>query len=221
MNKYIKAFYIISLLFFLVACTSNQKSKQKDSVNMERKEMDEKKFWDIIKQSRQANVFENKQIELIEDKLANCSASEIVDFQKILSQLFSKAFKKEGVHAAYFIITANQLSTGDWYAGDESFVSFILCLVCLGEQVYYEVLENPDNIINYLDNIDYDMELLIEVINDVYYEKTGEYLLFINEENNGGILYSEIISKNSSELRQIKATCPNLWAKIMLPKERK
>ncbi|KXX70871.1 DUF4240 domain-containing protein [Flammeovirga sp. SJP92] len=125
------------------------------------------KFWKLIDKAVQASNGDNhlKERYLVHE-LEKLSLDEIKNFEF--------AFRKCIIEADEFkIMAAQKIIEG--YVSDDSYLYFRCWLIGLGENVYAEILNNPDYLANIVDQKEIlDWEGLMYVATDAYSKKTGK-----------------------------------------------
>ena len=138
--------------------------------------IDEDRFWQIIAESRQSAAalnpateddFHTAQIDALHRLLLELPPAEIAAWQFRFEYFHRLAYRWDIWGAAY------------WLGGgcsDDGFMDFRSCLVSLGKEFYFQVLENPDSIADLVDRIDVpymQSEGFQYTASKAYEEKTG------------------------------------------------
>lgn len=168
------------------------------------------RFWQLIKESyKQSQGNAAQQIHLLTTQLLSYSPEQIIQFEKELRKRLYEAATTR-VKAAMTIITGS--------AGEEAFLHFRCWLICQGQNVFSDVLENPDNLIlwrNTIDNAPFQAGLL-PVATNAWQQITG----YSEKDNNSpqnqaatdGFTYHPAENTDLSQ-EQLPVILPRLWAR--------
>ena len=141
--------------------------------------MDEDQFWNIIDNSRNVAALVNRDSgtdfiqvheQSLDDLLRQLSPTQIVEFEVQFTKLFFKAYRWDLWAAAYWLFGG---------CSDDGFMDFRSCLISLGKDLYYQVLDDPDVLADIVDatNVPYmQAEGFQHVASRVYREITDEDL---------------------------------------------
>jgi hypothetical protein len=135
---------------------------------------DNEKFWDLIDSTRnQANGSYSNQLGLLNDRLLQLTASELIQFDNKLQHLHLEAHNWDLMGISVIIFKSNDL---------DSLFTLESWLISRGEIIFNNCLVNHEQIVNH-DFKDINGRLLIDVIAEVYYKKTNEFIpVFPNQE---------------------------------------
>lgn len=124
--------------------------------------MNEEKFWRLVESSGSPDdCYPKEQCERITERLTGKSKEELVAFANIHRELLCKVYSWPMIKACFVIFS---------YISDDVFEDFRNWVILNGKQRFYETLENPDNISNYIQ------------VQDPVEEVTGEALLYVCDE---------------------------------------
>ncbi len=105
--------------------------------------MDIERFWAVIEDAHQAsNGNLDKQVKLMIETLTNLSADEIQEFDRIVWSLMTRAYRTDIWEAAWLVACG---------CGDDAFHDFRNWLISQGQTIYEKVLENPENLADFVD----------------------------------------------------------------------
>jgi hypothetical protein len=129
--------------------------------------MDEAAFWQLTSDTRAASDNDTgRQSELLEERLSQLPAQQIVDFGRIRHQLDQQAYSWEIWGAAYVI---------DDGCSDDCFRDFRAYLISLGREPYEAALRDPDSLAPVVQDAEQgDWENADNVAPDAYESATGE-----------------------------------------------
>ena len=129
--------------------------------------MDEAAFWQLTTDTRAASDNDTgRQSELLEERLSQLPAQQIVDFGRIRHQLDQQAYSWEIWGAAYVI---------DDGCSDDCFRDFRAYLISLGREPYEAALRDPDSLAPVVQDAEEgDWENADNVAPDAYESATGE-----------------------------------------------
>ena len=131
--------------------------------------MNQHEFWNLVGRCRQAAGQDDRQfLQAVKRELSACSDQELGQFNGIMMEYRSIAYMPGLWEAATLIKT---------FCSDDSFVYFRAWLISQGKEVYLSALRCPDS----LAELDIGRECTLEtcsyVADDVYRERTGEWVL--------------------------------------------
>ncbi|UOO87778.1 DUF4240 domain-containing protein [Vitreoscilla massiliensis] len=126
-------------------------------------------FWQLIDQSRQyAQTHNQTHAEALSPLLSALDVADIIDFENHFTHYFHQAYDWKLWAAAYIIHGG---------CSDDGFMDFRAWLIGQGEQVYVDVLANPDILAEMVEDEDdlYELESqdIWSVAINVYQDKTG------------------------------------------------
>ena len=129
--------------------------------------MDEAAFWQLTSDTRAASDNDTgRQSELLEERLSQLPAQQIVDFGRIRHQLDQQAYSWEIWGAAYVIEDG---------CSDDCFRDFRAYLISLGREPYEAALRDPDSLAPVVQDAEEgDWENADNVAPDAYESATGE-----------------------------------------------
>jgi hypothetical protein len=129
--------------------------------------MDEAAFWQLTSDTRAASGNDTgRQSELLEERLSQLPAQQIVDFGRIRHQLDQQAYSWEIWGAAYVIEDG---------CSDDCFRDFRAYLISLGREPYEAALRDPDSLAPVVQDAEEgDWENADNVAPDAYESATGE-----------------------------------------------
>jgi hypothetical protein len=129
--------------------------------------MDEAAFWQLTSDTRAASDNDTgRQSELLEERLSQLPAQQIVDFGRIRHQLDQQAYSWEIWGAAYVIEDG---------CSDDCFRDFRAYLISLGREPYEAALRDPDSLAPVVQDAEQgDWENADNVAPDAYESATGE-----------------------------------------------
>ena len=129
--------------------------------------MDEAAFWQLTSDTRAASDNDTgRQSELLEERLSQLPAQQIVDFGRIRHRLDQQAYSWEIWGAAYVI---------DDGCSDDCFRDFRAYLISLGREPYEAALRDPDSLAPVVQDAEEgDWENADNVAPDAYESATGE-----------------------------------------------
>jgi hypothetical protein len=174
--------------------------------------MNQTEFWQLIDTTRHAAVDDATIHEAkLTEELAQCSLTDIVDFERLLRQYILDADD-------FRIIAAQKIIQG-WVSNDP-YLYFRCWLISQGEQVYFEALRNPDSLAE-LDATqgDTDFEPLLYVADEAFATATG---MEEDESFPRSIAYAQGLDYDGpTETKgedwteeQLPILLPKLWAKF-------
>ena len=106
-------------------------------------------FWKLMLETNKSSAGEpHVQQELIEQKLGQLPADEIIEFNNIFQELINQAYDWTLWAAAYIV---------NGGCSDDCFMDFRGWLIGQGEEIYTKALANPDSL-SELDHLEEDME---------------------------------------------------------------
>ena len=129
--------------------------------------MDEAAFWQLTSDTRAASDNDTgRESELLEERLSQLPAQQIVDFGRIRHRLDQQAYSWEIWGAAYVI---------DDGCSDDCFRDFRAYLISLGREPYEAALRDPDSLAPVVQDAEEgDWENADNVAPDAYESATGE-----------------------------------------------
>lgn len=169
--------------------------------------MDENSFWSIVECSISKTNDQEEQAGKLINALSRLTPEEIIGFRLRTDYLLHVTYSSQLWCASYLII--------DW-ASDDIFEYFRLWIISKGKKAYYAAKENPDSLIEILNEGDeYEFEHFWYVANTAFQEKTGKDLYdFIDHDNfifgEGNYPHLEFIWK-PDDPESLKANCPKLF----------
>lgn len=170
--------------------------------------MPEDKYWAIISTSVKLSNATDEQYQVLIESLKMLQPDEMIGFSLQTKLLLNKAYKSDVFCAAYIINGA---------CSHEGFEYFRIWLISRGKDVFYQTLQNPDSLIEHLneDSFDYDFEMFLYASNVAFEETTGKELYnYIGESENITIdTYDLDFNWEEDEPDSMKAICPKLFDK--------
>jgi len=131
--------------------------------------MNESKFWQLLEYAKaKSNGDIKEQRQLIANCLADLDLEEIMEFYAISLEKRAQIYTREIWMAAALLMDG---------CGNDSFDDFREWLVSQSQTVFYNVLENPDNLANLFTNqieFDYEELVLFTCIGMAYEMKTSQ-----------------------------------------------
>ena len=129
--------------------------------------MDEKRFWNLIEQSRH-NAKHDPELQLnqLEALLVALTEAEFIAFYDIFNRLYSQSYNGNLWGAAYVILGG---------CSDDGFDYFRAWLIAQGKDTFYNALENPDSLIKVANQEDNEpiLEEILGLLYNMAIEKTG------------------------------------------------
>lgn len=120
----------------IIADLDNFKNNKKPDIKpTDSRKVDEKLFWDLIKQSSKSAKTNTEQIEYLIDALTKFKPAEIKAFNKILKDKMLQAYHWDLWALAYLAQDG---------CSDDSFEGFRAWLILQGEDVFHTALNDPD-----------------------------------------------------------------------------
>lgn len=147
--------------------------------------VDADRFWTIVDDSRQRALnpppaqgedILDRQIDELRKSLSELPPDDVAAFDHQFSAHLRRAYRWDIWGVAY------------WLGGgcsDDGFLDFRSCLISLGKERYVQVLEDPDSIVDFVDDADVpymQSEGFQYVTGEVYEEMTGEDVPLDSEE---------------------------------------
>jgi hypothetical protein len=131
--------------------------------------MNPQKFWKLIEKAKnESNGNFNSQVDYIVEKLSEASITNILKFNRLFGEYYSKIDSSAICAAAYMI--ENGIS-------DDRYDYFRAWLIGQGKQIYEVALANPDDLADIeviIQAREFSGELLMYAASYAYEEKTGE-----------------------------------------------
>jgi hypothetical protein len=132
--------------------------------------METAEFWSIIRKSRKKAKTKDEQYSVLIDELSSRSTADIESFFGLCLKFMDNAFSWDLWGAANIVMA---------HCADDDFADFRCWLIEQGEQVYYRALKDPDSLAEFPAPAIGDFEnpftsKLLDVVQDVYENKTGE-----------------------------------------------
>jgi len=178
--------------------------------------MDTKEFWKLIDESRRLSGSDlNRQGQCLFDLLAKLPPEKIAAFGHRFDS-YDIQLDHYDIWAAAFIVRGG--------CSDDSFDDFRGSMIALGEDLVTALLQDPDNLRNFLDKYCYDdpeHELFVEGFSSIaaraYAEVTGKDLPRLHSEPYEGTK-GEPWNGNNEEA-ELKRRCPRLWNRFCFDEE--
>ena len=124
--------------------------------------MDETLFWQIIEEAGSPDQYSpEEQCDQISDRLASLSKADLIAFENVRQDLLAKAYTWPMLKACFIVLS---------YVSDDVFEDFRLWVMLNGKTRFFETIENPDVMADYID------------VEDPIEEISGEPLLFVVED---------------------------------------
>ncbi|WP_164017452.1 DUF4240 domain-containing protein [Pyxidicoccus trucidator] len=134
--------------------------------------MNEQRFWQLIDESRATAggardmASAQEQAEALEELLMREPPADLLDFERLFSELMARSYDWNLWGAAYV------LNGG---CSDDGFEYFRAWLIGQGKKVFEAVLADPDSLVDYADD-EVESEDLLYVAGRAYEEQTGDEL---------------------------------------------
>jgi len=174
--------------------------------------LDEVVFWKIIARSLDESSDEQEQEEVLIDLIQKLTLKEMIGFRLRTDRLLYDTYNSSMWCAAYII---------NGGCSDDGFEYFRNWLISRGKDVFYKVKENPDNLIEYIeeDQDYYEFESFWYVALVAFKNKTGKDLYdyidnekFITKEGN----YPKFeLTWAEDDPKSMKAICPRLYERFL------
>lgn len=186
-------------------------------------------FWNYIAEAREKFEDDFDVIVYLTELMKKKSDEEIFGFGIILDEIMLESYNEKLWCASYLV-------NGE--ITEESFDFFRLWLISRGRETYEDVLQNPDNLIKYIDNPEnedfigdfYENEDFFFIAVDAFgqkhkieaFETVFEKYLDKFDEYKEGIGYADEeypkikFSWNEKVPKTIQKTCPNLYGRLYL-----
>ena len=116
--------------------------------------MTRENFWEYVNGARKKYKDDFEVMSYLTDALTDKANEEIFSFGIIVDEIMLESYNEKLWCASYLV-------NGD--TGEDSFDFFRLWLISQGGKIYNDVIKNPDNLINYIENSNED-----EFIQDFY-----------------------------------------------------
>ncbi len=104
--------------------------------------INEEQFWNMLDEARAISEEDYDVVVYLTNKLSDASYEEIFAFGIIIDELMYKSYNDKLWCADYLVHGG---------ASDDAFDYFRLWLISQGKKAFYDVIENPDNLINYIE----------------------------------------------------------------------
>ena len=176
---------------------------------MNKLSMTEEVFWGYIKEEIDKGSEGFDLISNLTEKLSKLTNEEIFSFVIIIDELMAKSYSSRLWCAAYLV---------NHGCSDDGFDYFRLWLISKGKEAFYDVVNNPDNLINYVHLVDspedelygefYENEDFLYIAVDAYAKKNNVesfenlYEIYLDEFDN----YKDKIKYEDSDYPHIKIT---------------
>lgn len=181
-----------------------------EKVELKESGMTDTQFWKLIDMAHRKGDDLDEQVEWLIGKLSKKSENDIVRFDFLFNQNYSKSYTSDLWAAAYIIRGG---------CSDDSFDYFRAWLLFLGKEPYEEAIRNPESLIPYMAKLEDDVpefEELLSCASMAYEEKTGRdqeqylelYLKLTGQSN--GILEMEFDWEEDDE-EGLSKKFPRLW----------
>lgn len=220
--KYLSLYFV----FILVSCFSKNNSNLKEQVlNTElsgtnfdttglkktSEMIDENKFWGLIDNSLKNTTNQEEQEKFLIKEIFKLTPKEIIGFRLRTDKLLFDTYNSKMCCAGYIM---------NGGCSDDGFEYFRNWIISRGKNTYYKAKENPDNLINQVNqNIDiYEFESFWYVANEAFRQKTNKDLYnYIDDEkfktNEANYTKFEFDWKENDP-KSMKTLCPNLSKKF-------
>jgi hypothetical protein len=176
--------------------------------------MDVTQFWQLIDQTKTTSKGDiDKQAALLQEAIAKLPLEEIIEYRRIFDKLLRRADRAD-------ITDVTEVITGG--LGDSGWRDFRAWLIGQGQQVYENVLTDPETLADIVpleDQPDITAEPLLYVGQIAYEEKTGTDQpiprVFKSDEtlSRGEGLWKSVSSREEFN-RRFKEKFPRVWAKF-------
>jgi hypothetical protein len=173
--------------------------------------LDENLYWQIIADSLKISENQDEQREYLVTRLQDLTSIEIIGFRLRTDKLLYDTYNSE-MWCAGFIMNGG--------CSDDGFEYFRNWVISRGRDVYYKAKENPDSLIDQVDEDieDFDFEDFWYVALDAFKKKTGEDLYsYIDEENfkfKEGHYPNFEFTWQEERPDSMKAICPKLFDRM-------
>jgi hypothetical protein len=138
--------------------------------------MDDKAFWQIIEDSKQASPGDaDVQLNAIKETLEKLSADEVAEYDRVFSKYYSQSYRWNLWAAAYLI---------NGGCSDDGFDYFRAGLIIQGEKIFKDALRDPESLADVLEFYDGELshesewamgvEEAIYLASKIYEAKTGK-----------------------------------------------
>lgn len=133
--------------------------------------MNTEKFWSMIEEARQQSRREiETQLELLKGALADLSKESIQEFDRILWMMMARAYRADLWEAASLVACG---------CSDDGFHEFQGWLIAQGQAIYESVLENPENLSDFVDKkqrFNIFEGRMTSIAEEAYESKTGQLI---------------------------------------------
>lgn len=129
--------------------------------------MDQVQFWSLLNQAKQGSGGDTwRQVELVKESLMALSVEEIETFERIYQVFCNRSYNKW---------LWKEMNTLHGFVSDDSFHYFQAFLIGCGENIFSQVLRQPERVGEFVDVAadDWWLEDLNYAAYEVYQEKTG------------------------------------------------
>jgi hypothetical protein len=173
--------------------------------------LDENLYWQIVQESLNNSGTQDGQQEYLVKRLQNLNPKDIVGFRLRTDKLLYDTYNSEMWCAGYII---------NGGCSDDGFEYFRNWVVSRGKDVYYKAKQNPDTLIEQVDEVAefYEFEDFWYVALKAFKNKTGKDLYdFIDDDNfkfKEGHYQNFDFTWEEENPESMKAICPNLFARM-------
>jgi len=173
--------------------------------------LDENLYWQIVQESLNNSGTQDGQQEYLVKRLQNLNPKDIVGFRLRTDKLLYDTYNSEMWCAGYII---------NGGCSDDGFEYFRNWVVSRGNDVYYKAKQNPDTLIEQVDEVAefYEFEDFWYVALKAFKNKTGKDLYdFIDDDNfkfKEGHYPNFDFTWEEENPESMKAICPNLFARM-------
>ena len=175
--------------------------------------IDENKYWELIAKSLKKSDDQEEQEETLIKDIAKLTPIEMIGFRLRTDKLLHDTYNSEMWCAAYMI---------NGGCSDDGFEYFRNWLISRGKDVYYKAKENPDSIIDELEENDIqdecDFEGFWNVADEAFTMRTGkelyDYIDYDNFKTREGSYSSIEFNWNEENPETMKNICPRLFEKF-------
>jgi len=202
MNKH----FILCILIFSSILSNSQTSKDSIPAKKYSTPLAEDKYWKIIESSK-AKTRQQEQYNAILDFLQTLTLEEIAGFRIQTDKLLHDSYKNELWCAAYII---------NGGCSDDGFEYFRCWLISKGRKIFYETLKNPDYLVTYASDDDYEneFEMFWNVANNAFGKRTGKDLYDYLDKSTLETYKPIKFTWNEEEPESMKKICPKLFKKF-------
>lgn len=172
--------------------------------------LDEDLYWEIIDKSLKNTSNQDAQEQYLTTEISKLTLQQIIGFRLRTDKLLFDTYTSEMWCAGYVI---------NGGCSDDMFEYFRNWVISRGKNVYYKAKENPDSLIDYIDEEleFYEFESFWYVANNAFEKRTGKNLYdYISDDfnTNEGNYPNFDFTWQEEDPESMKKICPKLFAKF-------